>query len=386
MSRITRVEILSHCNALGGKVWNPAIRWSDKFAVFLAVEDDTGQIGIGECWCFDAAPDALIAFLRTEVVPQFLGAPLDALEEISGRMLDKATLTARHGILCSALSGFDLAVWDLRARQAGKPLWQLLDPAGPGEARVYGSGGLYGLDKTAAHLRDEIAGMVADGHDTAKMKIGALPAADDAARVLAALQALPPGKRLIVDGVYSYSAAEAQALFDRLPGDRILAFQSPVPASDLAGMRALTDAGVPVMAVEAEYRPELQTQLVAEGCVRFLQVAPIAVGGVSRIRALCDLVTETPVELSLEVSSTAFAFLAAAQMAAASPQIAHVEYHYVHHVFFDRLEARPSKGSFALPDPPGIGFELPHDQLTRLARLAVEDATPLTHHLPSIDA
>ncbi|MEM1078590.1 MAG: enolase C-terminal domain-like protein [Pseudomonadota bacterium] len=384
MSRIESVEIYTHCNALGGKVWNPAIRWSDKYAVFVLLRDETGQKGIGECWCFDAAPDALVAFLRTEVVPQFLGAPLDALEEISGRMLDKATLTARHGILSSALSGVDLAVWDLRARHAERPLWHLLDPSGPGTAQVYGSGGLYGVDKTAADLQAEMARMVAMGHETAKMKVGALPAADDAARVAAALCALPPGRSLIIDGVYSYSAEEARALFDRLPADRILAFQSPVAATDLAGMRALTAAGVPVMAVEAEYRPELQEQLVAEGCVRFLQVAPIAVGGVTRIRALCDLVSETPVELSLEVSSTAFAFLAAAHMAAASLQIAHVEYHYVHHVFFDQLHAACEQGRFALPVGPGIGFALPREQLIQQAQQRRE--APASHHLPSINA
>ncbi|WP_424965870.1 enolase C-terminal domain-like protein [Dinoroseobacter sp. S375] len=386
MTRIARVELYAHCNALGGKVWNPAIRWSDKFAVFVVVRDTAGQVGIGECWCFDAAPDALMAFLRTEVVPQFLGAPLAAMEEIARAMLDKATLTARHGILSSALSGLDLAIWDLRARHAGRPLWQLLNPAGTGRAPVYGSGGLYGVDKTPADLRDEMAGMVASGHGIAKMKVGALSPDEDRLRVEAALTALPPGRSLIIDGVYSYTAVEARAFYACLPQDRILAFQSPVPASDLAGMRALTAAGVPVMAVEAEYRPKLQAQLVEEGCVRFLQVAPIAVGGVSRIRALCDLVAGTPVDLSLEVSSTAHAFVAAAHMAAAYPQIAHVEYHYVHHVFFDQLSAQPVGGAFALPMQPGIGMAPPLDQLTHHATLNHEGTAPVPDLQPSIEA
>lgn len=75
-SCISRISVFTHCNDLGGAVWNPAIRWTRKYAVFVVVEDDAGVQALAKCWCFDPAPGALVAFLRTEVVPKFLGVAL----------------------------------------------------------------------------------------------------------------------------------------------------------------------------------------------------------------------------------------------------------------------------------------------------------------------
>ncbi len=362
MSRIARITLASHVNDLGGKLYNPAIRWTRKHAVFVLVEDDAGQVGLGECWCFDSAPDALLAFLRTEVLPHFEGAPLDEAEAIADRLLARATLTARHGILCSALSGIDLAVRDLQAQQAGLPLWRSLNGQGSGRAALYASGGLYGVDKTTDDLCREMAGMAGQGFPLCKMKIGALSLEEDLARVRSVLAALPDHARLIIDGVYSYSADDAARIYGALPAERIEAFQSPTRAHDIAGMAQLSRAGVPVMATEAEYRPEMHRLLVEEARVAFLQTAPVACGGITGLRRQAALCRGTETRMSLEVSSTGVAFVAASHFAAAEPLCAHVEYHMVHRVFFDVLGLEANRfdaGTFALPETPGLGVTLP---------------------------
>ena len=363
MTSITRISLRSHCNDLGGKIWNPAIRWTEKHAILVEIEDSDGRIGIGECWCFEASPLPLSAFIRFEVAPHFIGADLSALEEISDRLVSKATLTARHGILRSALSGIDIAVWDLRAKAAEIPLYGLLDPASDGTIQLYGSGGLYGSGKNADMLAREMVDIADLGFDLVKMKVGALALEDDAARINAVLRALPAHTRLIIDGVYSFDADDAQRLYGQLPADRIEAFQSPVPASDLRGMKALSEAGVPVMATEAEYREEMHRALVEEVGVAFLQVAPVACGGITRLSELRRLTAPTPTLLSLEISSTAIALMAASHFAGAVSEVAHVEYHFVHQVFFDSLTFKPSPvpgGRHQLPHAAGLGIGLPH--------------------------
>lgn len=360
-SRISRISVSSHCNDLGGKVWNPAIRWIRKYAVFVEIEDSEGAVGLGECWCFDSAPDSLIAFLRTEVVPHFLGLGPDDFAAVTEALTRRATLTARHGILATALSGIDIAMWDLRAQHSGRPLWACINPEGRGVARLYCSGGLYGQDKTMQHLADEMSDMAQEGFRLSKMKVGALPIAADVARVKCVLAALPDDAKLIIDGVYSYTSDEAQRLFDALPRDRIEAFQSPTKACDMAGMAALSRAGISVMATEAEYRDELHRQLVEVAEVAFLQTAPVACGGVSRVLELRDLVAGTNTQLSLETSSSAVALMAASHLAAADDAIAHVEKHTVHRVFFEDIDLRRQPGDlFALPDRPGLGISLRH--------------------------
>ena len=125
--------------------------------------------------------------------------------------------------------------------------------------------------------------------------------------------------------------------------------------------------GVPVMGVEAEHRPEIHKAMIDTNAVAFLQTAPIACGGISRVRELCNALTGTPIRLSLEVSSTAGALAAACHLAAADKTIAHVEYHYVHTVFFEYFPLVPVNGSGRqrLPDAAGLGLSVPEAQLTR---------------------
>jgi len=367
VTAIERFSVFSHCNDLGGTVWNPAIRWTLKYAVFVQIEDTEGFRGLGECWCFDSTPAALIAFLETEVAPHIVGLPLVDFENVVLQLTQRATLSARHGILGSAISGVDIAMWDLRSRQQGQPLCNFLSNSARAHVPLYASGGLYGQDKDNTMLAAEMTNMVADGFSLVKMKIGALSIDADLERISVVLAALPGNIKLIIDGVYSYTADQAFRLFDSLPHNRIEAFQSPVAASEIAAMAKLVQAGVPVMGTEAEYRIELQRQLIEQNAVRYLQTAAIACGGISRLKELSELVDQAPVKLSLEVSSTAVAFLAAYHFAAANHAVAHVEYHCLHQVFFEDLAlARHPDGAGhrVTGDAPGLGITLSPEQVT----------------------
>ena len=367
MAVISRVRVYSHCNDLGGKLWNPAIRWTRKFAIFVIIEDEDGNEGLGECWCFDSAPDTLVTYLRTEVLPQLVGVSLDAADTACEQLLRRATLTARHGLLASAISGIDMALWDLRSQRLAKPLWQCLNLKGTGAAPLYASGGLYGQDKQIPDLVDEMVALQSRGFSILKMKVGGLSIDEDLSRVQAVLNATSADTKLIIDGVYSYAVSDALSLYPSLPAERIEAFQSPVAAHDLAGMAALVAASVPVMGTEAEYRVEVHRELVDKQAVQFLQVAPVACGGFSRLQQLSDIIVPTPIKLSLEVSSTAVAFMAACHYAAAYPSVAHVEYHTVHQVFFDNPfmpAINIQDGRYNLPDTVGLGMSLPVDEVT----------------------
>lgn len=371
MPVISSFSVHTHCNDLGGKVWNPAIKWIKKYAVFVVLESDDGQTGLGECWCFDTSPDALVAFLRTEVAPHILGCKIDRYPKIYAQLLNGATLTARHGILSSALSGVDIAIWDLQSRAANLPLWAYIHSEfnyphiANGCVQLYGSGGLYGEQKSTSDLTQEMVKIKDAGFGIVKMKIGGLSIAEDIARVMAVLEAVEPSCQLIIDGVYSYTVNDALAIYNALPASRIVAFQSPVRASDIDGMRVLCEQGVPVMGTEAEYRDELQQALLDRGAVFYLQTAPVACGGITRLAKLSNKLSTqdgSPIKLSLEVSSTAVALAAACHFAAACDQVAHTEMHFLHRVFMDRfnLSAESDRpGWFRLSDNPGLGMSLP---------------------------
>jgi len=183
ISTLTKISVYSHKNDLGDKVWNPAIRWKHKYAVFIVLKDSTGNTGVGECWCFDTLPDTLITYLRTEVIPHFVGCDLSHTKDIVLQLYRRATLTARHGILSSALAGLDIALCDLRARQVSLPLCEWLTPKIRTEVPIYASGGLYGENKNSEALAAEMLAMVNSGFNRVKMKIGALTVERDAERI-----------------------------------------------------------------------------------------------------------------------------------------------------------------------------------------------------------
>jgi L-alanine-DL-glutamate epimerase-like enolase superfamily enzyme len=367
--KIAEVAVYVAVNDLAGKLWNPKIRWRCKHSVIVEVTTDDGRSGIGECWCFDAAPDALVAFLASEVVPRLVGA--DALDRagIAAGLADTATLSARHGIMASALSGVDIALWDLAARAEGVPLWRLIGGGeGDGRVRVYASGGLYGADKDATALAAEMAGYRARGFGAVKMKVGALAPEADAARVLAVREAIGPEAGLIIDGVYSFDAPGALSFFERVRPAAIRAFQSPLSADDVSGMAALTAAGVPVMGLEAEYRHLVIDLLLDRRALAILQFAPVACGGITGGLALIGKAAACGLPVSLEVSSTAVAQLAAFHLGAARAMVESVELHMVHQVLFEAFPFPPSAiagGVLALPETPGLGLALPHDRLER---------------------
>ena len=362
--KIIKSRVFVHTNNLGGLVWNPLVHWTTKYAVFIELEADNGLIGLGECWCFDTKPDSLVAFLKTEVLPSVVGADLMKLPTIQNELRNRAILTARGGILASALSGIDIAMWDLRAQAAEIPLWKCLNPQGSGWIKVYASGGLYESNKDPMALAKELVSYEKRGFRIVKMKIGGLTLKEDITRILTAREQLQDHTALIIDAVYSYTREEALELWTKVSSANVIAFQSPVDAANIEGMQHLCKSGIPVMGIEAEYRIDLLKIMAQTDAVSILQTAPIASGGPSIVKGLCQIAAQKQCYCSLEVSSTAIASFCALQIGAAYSEIEHVEMHQVHNVFHELISfVELSNGSLQLPELPGLGVQLPYDQV-----------------------
>ncbi|GAA3726285.1 enolase C-terminal domain-like protein [Streptomyces tremellae] len=151
--------------------------------------------------------------LRRRVLPRLLDAPRDALLDERGE-LDPARAwdvmmrnekPGGHGERSVAVGVVDMALFDLAAKIADKPLYRWLsDRYGDGEPDdsvfVYAAGGYYAPGKTLGDLKDEMRGFLDQGYDVVKMKIGGAPLAEDLRRIEAVLDVLGgDGSRLAVD-------------------------------------------------------------------------------------------------------------------------------------------------------------------------------------------
>jgi L-alanine-DL-glutamate epimerase-like enolase superfamily enzyme len=363
---ITGISVHRAEKAYDGTLWNPAFRWFRRTAVLVRVHTAAGVSGIGECWTFDTDIAALVAFLRTEIAPRVVGMDARLIEAVAAAGLKGMALRARQGIATSAVSGIDIALWDIAGKLAGRPVWKLLGGCRE-RVPVYASGGLYGDNKSADDLGTEMAGYVARGFTDVKMKVGALSLAEDLARVEAARRVVGPGGRIIVDALSGKSVDEARQLWRALESASPYGMQAPVDAEDIDGMAALVASGVPVIGLEAEYRLDAFRRLLERRAVSLLQFNVTCCGGISRALRIVALAETFKVPVTLQCASTALTEVASCHVATARAAVDSVELHQVHDLLRTHLPAETSQveaGKVRLAEVPGLGIDVPNDALT----------------------
>jgi L-alanine-DL-glutamate epimerase-like enolase superfamily enzyme len=372
MTTIQEINIYLHTRTMDGTVSNPRMTWYKKQAVFVQIISNDKHSGWGECWTFDESASALIEFLKTEIAPKVIGHPTDAINTIWRTIWRSTALSGRHGITAAALSGIDIALWDLAGKVSGKSISEMIGNTNP-SIPVYASSGLYKKNQTPKDLGDELAAHVKGGHNIVKMKTGALSFENDLDRLYAARTAIGPETTLILDAVYGMNKELVNRWLPHWKKVGVCAVQAPFPAEDWDTMVWLNqDLGIPVIAFEAESRLEIFRALLERGALGIVQFSCIAVGGVTATLKLLKLARQYSVPVTLQCSSTFFAEAVAMQLAACSEQIVHVELHQFHTTFYDIAppsSITPIQGRVKRPEDSGVGFTPPMAQLIKRASI-----------------
>ncbi|HUC19311.1 MAG TPA: mandelate racemase/muconate lactonizing enzyme family protein [Acetobacteraceae bacterium] len=150
--------------------------------------------------------------IRERFAPRIMEAPPAALLDETGENLDPDRVWAAmmanekpggHGERSVAVGTLDMAIWDVTAKIADKPLFRLLAEWAGREADprvfVYAAGGYYDSGKDLAALRGEMRGYLDRGYTVVKMKIGGAALAEDCRRIEAVLTEIGTDAQLAVD-------------------------------------------------------------------------------------------------------------------------------------------------------------------------------------------
>ncbi len=323
----------------------------DRTAMVVAIARGGGERGHG--WTYADVATARLA--RDALAPRVTGR--DALD-VEGAFVALAGAIrnlGRPGVASMAISAIDAALWDLRARILGVPLFRLAGGARDA-VDAYGSGGF--TSYSVAQLRRQLGGWAERGFRMVKMKIGR-DAAADLDRVAAARDAIGPDVALFVDANGAYARKQALAQAERFAEQRVTWFEEPVSSDDLEGLRLLRDRmppGMEVAAGEYGYDAWYFRRMLAAGAVDVLQADATRCGGPTgflRAAALCDAFQ---LPLSAHCGPQLHAHLCCAVARAR-----HVEYFHDHARIEELLldgAIRPEGGRLR-PDParPGIGAE-----------------------------
>jgi L-alanine-DL-glutamate epimerase-like enolase superfamily enzyme len=168
---IRKVEALVYRYPIAVPVRTSFGTMHDRPAVFIRIEDADGAIGWGEAWCnFPTVGAEHRARVVNELIAPLIlkrpfASPRDAFDEITEKTAVLAIQSGESGPLAQAIAGVDIALWDLAARRASKPLWSLLGGTDPRLA-VYASG--INPDRPER----TIGAIRARGHSAFKLKVG----------------------------------------------------------------------------------------------------------------------------------------------------------------------------------------------------------------------
>lgn len=266
---------------------------------------------------------------------------------------------SRRGVSVSALSGIDIALWDLLGKRLNVPVWQLLGGRRCERMPAYASGGW----ADAAGIGEQLLGYVRRGGFRAvKMRIGVFDGSPQASaeRVLAARAALGPDIGLMCDAHGTFTVAEAKQFCHLVRDSPVQWFEEPVTADDkrgLAEVRASTH--IPIASGESDATRFDFRDLIDLRAADVLQPDLAICGGITEAMRIGALASAANLLVAPHLWAGAPAFAAGLHVAAACPAVHILEFSLgANPMIHDLVEERfvVEDGQLAIPDRPGLGI------------------------------
>lgn len=361
----------------------PERRWRSDFgssvksdAAIVVVETDEGITGYGEA---KGTPLVIKAIVETRLKPALLGQDPTRVEYLWERMYSgsRTGLALKYGRpyvghnvrgeTSCAISGVDVALWDIFGKSLGVPVYKLLGGGVRERIRAYGSGGWAGPGAAA----QEMAGYAEKGFTAVKMRVGGLDDEDFPTRSVTRLrevrQALGPKIDLMMDAHGALTARQAIELARQAEEFGIFWFEEPVVvADDLSGMvEVRRRTAIPISTGENECtRFPFQTILDAQAA-DILQPDIAIAGGLTETRRIAALAHGRGIAVAPHVWGSALLWAASLQFAAATANCMIFEFCQAYSPLLYDLLTTPvavgKDGYVEIPTGPGLGVELQPD-------------------------
>jgi L-alanine-DL-glutamate epimerase-like enolase superfamily enzyme len=339
----------------------------------VEVETEDGLVGYGEskgAVGSTANNGAVVASVERELRPLLLGEDAREINRLWELMYNGTRahfalergrgfpILGRRGVTISAMSGIDLALWDLLGKSLDVPVYQLLGGRCRDSLPAYASGGWADENGIGAQLRSYID---RGGFGAVKMRVGSMDGTVERsiARVRAAREALGPEIGLMVDAHGTFSVREAQRFARAVEECHLAWFEEPVNADDRAGaaeVRAATT--IPIAAGESEFTRFDFRDLLEARAVDILQPDLGITGGLTEGLRIATLAGAYQKEVAPHLWGSALLFSAGLHLAAVCPSCTILEYSLGFNPMLHELveEKFPVEdGRIAIPDRPGLG-------------------------------
>lgn len=348
-------------------------------SVLVRVETDCGIVGYGEAKEEVGSVGnchALAALINGKFAPLLIGEdPRDITrlwEVMYNGSRDHYALAhgrvfpalGRRGVTMSAISGIDIALWDILGQSLNAPVWRLLGGRKAKRMPAYASGGWAGADRIGDQLNSYIE---QGGFKAVKMRVGVVDGAvhNSVRRVKAARAAIGPDIQLMCDAHGTYNVAEAKQFCRQVEECELTWFEEPVTADDKRGMaevRAFT--AVPIATGESEFNRFDYRDIAELRAADIFQPDLAICGGITEAMRIGAIASSFNLRLAPHLWTGAPGFAAGMHVSAASPAGFILEYSLAKNPLLHDLSEHAlvlEDGMLEIPERPGLGLKINED-------------------------
>ena len=350
--------------------------YSKRTSHLVEVETDEGITGWGECFGAGNIAFANKGIVEKVIQPMVLGMQALDRDVIWHKVYNLMRDHGQKGMPLQALSGVDIALWDIAGKVAGLPIYKMIGGAHRKEIEVYGYGMMLrpeNVDSLVSRFMDEASEIKEMGFKAVKMKVGLGPK-DDLRLIESVRRGVGDNYRFMVDANHGYTTHDAFYVGRAMEEFDPYWFEEPVAPEDLNGYRELR-AGlkVNISGGEAEFNRWGWRNLLESRGLDIAQPEVCALGGISEyLRVLAPVVNH--------VWGSAIAVATNLHLLAAMPPLPGglfpwepmLEYDTTHNRFMDDLltesleiknQVKANSGTVSLPIGPGLGVTPKRDFL-----------------------
>ena len=351
----------------------------------VEIETDEGITGWGECFGPGNIAFANKGIVEKVIQPMVLGMQALDRDVIWHKVYNLMRDHGQKGMPLQALSGVDIALWDLAGKAANLPLYKMIGGAHRDKVEVYGYGMMLrpeNINSLISRFKEESAEIKEMGFKALKMKVGVGPK-DDIKLIEAVRAGIGDNFRFMVDANHGYTTHDALYVGRAMEEFSPYWFEEPVAPEDLDGYRELRAAlKVNISGGEAEFNRWGWRKLLESRGLDIAQPEVCALGGISeylRVLALCHS-HFTPVVN--HVWGSAIAVAVNLHLLAAMPPLPGglfpwepmLEFDTTHNRFIDDLltvsldikkQVKINNGTVSLPNGPGLGVTPKRDFLDK---------------------
>ena len=358
--------------------------------IVVRVHTDEGLVGIGETDTNPWAVKALIEAPGTHCMglglkEMLIGEDPTQVEALWEKLYIGSAMNGRRGLGICAIGALDMALWDIRGKVEGKPIWQLLGGAKQPEMTPYAS--LLPIGNTLKAYRKSLVEKakeaVAFGFSAIKAEVcikgpyshmGLQEKDEDIVDIVAAVrEAIGSEITLMVDVAYTWhDFKEALRMIRQLEAYDLFFLETPLPSDDLDGYARLADAtGIRIAAGEWLNSRFEFIDLIDRGNIDVAQPDVGRVGGLTEARRVVDYARDRGRLIVPHCWKTGIGIAASAHLCAAASNAPFLEF-LPAQLSESKLrqelvedEIALINGRIPLPNRPGLGIELNEEALQR---------------------